>query len=121
MARPNPSPVGDIHPWGDRNEGWGDRDRSGPETDIQALMEAAPGCEPVPSKRETLARRDDVLDALAVLTERERYVVTSLVFEKVSQQKLATRMGLSRRMVRDILDKAMSKLRAELKPKGYGQ
>jgi RNA polymerase sigma factor (sigma-70 family) len=83
-------------------------------------MEAAPGHEPEPSKRQSLARRDDVLDALDVLDERERFVVESLVFEKISQQTLARRMNLSRRTVRDIADKAMAKLRRELSPKGYG-
>lgn len=114
MAKPPPSPIGEIKPWGARNEGWGDRDRNGPDTPMRALMEAAPGCEPQLSQLERMERRDTILDVLDILDTRERFVIEALVFERVSQQNLARRMGLARRTLRDIANKALAKLREAL-------
>lgn len=66
-----------------------------PETDMQALMETAPGQEQVMSKESLQVIREAVAECMEMLTEQDRFVLDALNSERVPLRELAERMGLS--------------------------
>jgi hypothetical protein len=76
--------------------GWILADPAQPATDLQALMEAAPGFDPVESVAQLQVFREAVNDCFAALTQKERYVIEAKTMEGLSYSKLGTRLGCSK-------------------------
>ena len=83
-----------------------------PETDLQALMEAAPHTEPAVSQEQLdVAAAGPALSALDVLDEQELFVVRAYVFERRTLQDIADEMGLAHRYsVSRIRDRAYERM-----------
>lgn len=94
----------------------GQRHTRRPMTEMQALMEAAPGCEVQASVEEGLELRDVITDAIdSVLTPRERFVFDALVVERQSVRQLGRQMSISKTHITRIRDAAIRKLAAHLR------
>jgi RNA polymerase sigma factor (sigma-70 family) len=85
-----------------------------PDTALAALMECAPGQEPLASLEELSPLRDILADAIDALSERDRWIVDSLVTARLSLRQLADQLSLSKTHVARIRDEAMAKLRLAL-------
>jgi len=83
-----------------------------PQTEIQALMEAAPGEEPVESLEEIQPLREAVADCLDQLDAQDKFVIDALNSERVSLQELGDRLGVSRMHASRLRDAAFGRLRA---------
>jgi len=94
---------------------------SGPSKDrpldeYEALQAAPPGVEPEASREEMEALREAIVHAYdTVLTEKERFVCDSELFERLSLSQVATRIGRSKTQSRRIRMQAMAKLAEALK------
>lgn len=86
-----------------------------PETDIQALMEAAPFQEPERSKRERLALRDTLADAIDSLEPIEQWIFEATVIERRSYRQVARDIGYSKSSIHRIRDRAIRKLQEILR------
>ena len=82
-----------------------------PETPIQALMEAAPGYEPVESLEEIQPLREAVADCIDALDEQDRYVIDAVNSERATLQELGDRLGVSRMHASRLRDQAFTRLR----------
>jgi RNA polymerase sigma factor (sigma-70 family) len=82
-----------------------------PNNPIQALMEAAPGDEPVESLEELQPLREAVADCLDALGEQDRYVIDALNSERVTLQELGDRLGVSRMHASRLREQAFTRLR----------
>jgi RNA polymerase sigma factor (sigma-70 family) len=80
-----------------------------------ALSQAPPGVEPEASHQEMEALREAIIDAYDTLTEKERFVCDSELFERLSLSQVATRIGRSKTQSRRIRMQAMAKLAEALK------
>ena len=67
-----------------------------PETPLQALMEAAPGDTPERSREEIQEIREAVADCLAVVSDKDRFIIEAKDIEGLSYRKLAVRLGCSK-------------------------
>jgi RNA polymerase sigma factor (sigma-70 family) len=83
-----------------------------PENPMQALMEAAPGYEPVESLEEIQPLREAVADCIDALGEQDRYVIDAVNSERVTLQELGDRLGVSRMHASRLRDQAFTRLRA---------
>lgn len=82
-----------------------------PDNPIQALMEAAPGDEPVESLEELQPLREAVADCLDSLSEHDRFVIDALNTERVTLQELGDRLGVSRMHASRLREQAFDRLR----------
>lgn len=85
-----------------------------PLTSLQALMETAPGDEPVDSYEDILPKIDGVVAALDVLSERERWVIEATFWRGLSMAQLGSELGLSKSTVHRIHHNALAKLQEAL-------
>lgn len=67
-----------------------------PKTELQAIMEAAPFCEPQVSIEERKPLIDIVRQAYSELDEDQRMLVEALLFERQSYRQLAARWQIPR-------------------------
>lgn len=82
-----------------------------PDNPMQALMEAAPGYEPVESLEELQPLREAVADCLDALSEHDRYVIDALNTERVTLQELGDRLGVSRMHASRLREQAFGRLK----------
>lgn len=75
--------------------GWME-DPSMPTTDMQALMEAAPGNEPAESREALQVFREAVADCLTVASFQDVFILNAYEAERLSYSQLATRLGCSK-------------------------
>ncbi len=78
-----------------------------PESDIQALMEAPPGHEPV-----WPPEPNDMLELIDQLGPEDRDLVNALVFERLSLRDAAQRFGVGKSTVARRRDRVFEELRA---------
>lgn len=64
-----------------------------PDNEIQSLMEAYPGEEPEGTTEELQVLRELVVDCIDALQENQILVINAIMFEQITFQKLAERMG----------------------------
>lgn len=90
-------------------------DSNRPDTDLQALMEAAPN-EPLRESREAQSRRAESLDWIIreVLTEDERAVIEVTVFAGHSIRKASEILGWPRSTVHRLKKSALQIIEREL-------
>lgn len=91
-----------------------------PETELHALMQAAPFVEPPLSKEQLDPVLDAVVAAMDVLTERERWIVEAHIWDRRSIRTLEKQLSLSKTHVHRIFKGALVKLRDELEANGVG-
>jgi RNA polymerase sigma factor (sigma-70 family) len=84
-------------------------------TEWEALSQAPPGVEPEAAHQEMEALREAIIDAYDQLTEKERFVCDSELFERLSLSQVASRIGRSKTQSRRIRMQAMAKLAVILK------
>jgi|688.fasta_scaffold11818_24 DNA-directed RNA polymerase sigma subunit (sigma70/sigma32) len=82
-----------------------------PDNPMQALMEAAPGYEPVESLEELQPLREAVADCIDALGEQDRYVIDAVNSERATLQELGDRLGVSRMHASRLRDQAFTRLR----------
>jgi DNA-directed RNA polymerase sigma subunit (sigma70/sigma32) len=82
-----------------------------PDNPMQALMEAAPGYEPVESLEELQPLREAVADCIDALSEQDRYVIDAVNSERATLQELGNRLGVSRMHASRLRDQAFTRLR----------
>jgi RNA polymerase sigma factor (sigma-70 family) len=82
-----------------------------PDNPMQALMEAAPGYEPVESLEELQPLREAVADCIDALDEQDRYVIDAVNSERATLQELGDRLGVSRMHASRLRDQAFTRLR----------
>jgi DNA-directed RNA polymerase sigma subunit (sigma70/sigma32) len=82
-----------------------------PDNPMQALMEAAPGYEPVESLEELQPLREAVADCIDALEEQDRYVIDAVNSERATLQELGDRLGVSRMHASRLRDQAFTRLR----------
>lgn len=85
-----------------------------PATAIEALLQCAPGDEPLISLEESLALREAVACAIERLPERERWVFDALVVEGKSLRTVAAEIGYSKSQIANIRNQAVTLLRGML-------
>jgi RNA polymerase sigma factor (sigma-70 family) len=85
-----------------------------PATALAALMECAPGQDPDLSLEELSPLRDILADAVDGLSERDRWIVDSLVTARLSLRQVAEQLSLSKTQVARLRDEALAKLRLAL-------
>lgn len=90
------------------------RSRNRPETDMQALMEAAPFEEPEVSKAENLPLKDAIADAIDQLDDRSRWVFEKVHYEGYSLRELEPILSLSKSQVHRIYQNAVAQLQTAL-------
>lgn len=66
-----------------------------PENDWQALMEAAPGHEPIQSKDALQPLREAVADCIDMLSEQDRMIIDAFNSERITYAELGQRLGTS--------------------------
>ncbi|WP_349899214.1 sigma-70 family RNA polymerase sigma factor [Parafrigoribacterium soli] len=64
------------------------------------------------------ARIPDLLDAMPLLTENERYVILQQEFDGTSRDKLATELGVTPPRISQLRTSGLNKLRAHLESEG---
>lgn len=64
-----------------------------PENEIQSLMESIPGHAPLETKQDSEKLRELVVDCIDALNEKQILVINAIVFEQITFQELAKRMG----------------------------
>ena len=84
------TPV-DMQDWG-----WFLHDPRQPETDLQALMQTAPGDTPQESVEALQEFREAVIDCMLALTAKERFTIEAYTLERLSYSQLGTRLGCSK-------------------------
>lgn len=85
-----------------------------PETELQALMEAAPHQVPLVSNEEKRAITEVVRDAFEALPEEERMLLEAVVFERASFRTLERRWCVSKTTLHRWYAAALLTLRVEL-------
>lgn len=85
-----------------------------PDTAIEALMQCAPGVDPLPSRDELLPLRDILQDAIERLTAREQWIFDALTTRKLSLRQCAAELALSKTHVQRERDIIHMKLRTIL-------
>jgi transcriptional regulator with XRE-family HTH domain len=83
---------------------------SRPLTEIEALMEAMPGEEPVESVMELQPLREAVAQCIDQLDDQDKWIIEALMSESLSLQQLAERMGITKTHVWRLRNKAYDKL-----------
>lgn len=83
------------YPVDHRELGWVP-DRTMPENELQALMEAAPNSTPARHKRQVQVFKDAVQDCINTLEPRDKFVVQAYDHEGLSYQQLANRLGITK-------------------------
>ena len=87
-----------------------------PQTDMQALMEAAPGEAVRTSKESRLPLRDTLADAIDGLPPQERWAFERLIIERLPIREVARMMGTTKSTVHRYKEQAIARLKAELSP-----
>lgn len=85
-----------------------------PETEIQALLEAAPGETPEVSVEEITPIREAVASAVERLEPRLKFVIEAIHNERLSYQQLADRMSISKTHAFRLAREAENRLRRML-------
>lgn len=87
-----------------------------PSNAFEALMEAAPGDEPVESWDEKQERLEPLRDALesGLLTDRQVWVIEALYWRRIGLRSVAAELSLSKTQVARIRDAALVVLRDKL-------
>lgn len=87
-----------------------------PNNAFEALMEAAPGDDPVESWDEKQERLEPLRDALegGILTAREVWVIEALFWRRLGLRSVAAELSLSKTQVARIRDAALDQLRSKL-------
>lgn len=75
---------------------WFEMNLSIPDTPLQALMEAAPGCEPERSMEEIQLIREAVVDCWTTLSTKDAFILNAYDSERLSYSKLGKRLGCSK-------------------------
>lgn len=89
-----------------------------PDSSLQALMECAPHEEPKLSKHDLLPMMDTLVAALDVLSPRERWIVESRIWRRMSFRQIAHELALSKTHVDRIYKLALERLGDELRSSG---
>ena len=66
-----------------------------PENEWQALMEAAPGYEPIQPKDVLQPLREAVADCIDMLSEQDRMIIDAFNSERITYDELGKRLGTS--------------------------
>jgi hypothetical protein len=82
-----------------------------PQNEMEALMQAPPGYEPVESMEEVQPLREVVAQCIDMLTEQDQYVVNAINSERVTLQELGNRLGISRMHASRLRDAAFARLK----------
>jgi len=82
-----------------------------PETPLQSLMEAAPFQETDISIIELLPIREALVDAFEELDEEEKWVLNSLVVERMSIRELGYQINAPKTSIARIRDRALGRMR----------
>lgn len=85
-----------------------------PKTELQAIMEAAPFCEPQVSIEERQQLIDIVRQAYSELSEDQRMLIESLLFERQSFRQLAVRWNIPRSTLHRWYAGALLEMRCKL-------
>ena len=85
-----------------------------PSTDMQALMEARPNCEPEVSRMQRLELRDVICDALDDLDEQEQWIFDALFVRRLSLRELAAEIAMPKTTVARWRDRLLQRLRDKL-------
>lgn len=85
-----------------------------PNSEMAALMEAEPHCEPQTSRQQLLPLRECLQDAIDHLHPREAWVLNSIVVERLSLRAVARQLGLGKSQIATIRDNALNHLYDEL-------
>lgn len=85
-----------------------------PETDMQALMEAPPGEEPLESQEQLQPRLEAVRSAMDTLTDRERWIVEAYYWRRISLRDIGAELNLVHGYVDRLLKRALAKMEAEI-------
>ena len=88
--------------------------RARPYSDMQALMEAAPGAAIENSVESLLRLRDVLADAIDDLPDRHRWVLEQRLIAKVPLRTLANWMSISKSRVHTLEKEALVMLRVKL-------
>ena len=83
-------------------------------TALEALMQCAPGDEPVAAQDDLYPLREVIEDAIEMLSEREQYIFNAVVVERLSYRALAARLSLSKSQVHRIQLSNVNRLRTIL-------
>lgn len=92
-----------------------------PANEYEALMQAPPNTEPETNLEDTFLIREDIDDAICELSEQQQRIFEGLFIERITQQQLATELGVSRATVCRERDRAIAALQSTLSKKGYCQ
>lgn len=82
-----------------------------PETELQALMEAAPGFDPAPTPDELNAPFDEIVWHMRNLSDEERFILEGYFWENLSFRQLGKRMGYGKSTAERHVKRALVKLR----------
>lgn len=85
-----------------------------PDTDMQALMEAAPGDQIEESKTELQILREAVVDCIDTLSEKDRFVIDAMNSERIRLEDLAERMNISVTHAWRLQQQAYGRLKEEM-------
>jgi len=85
-----------------------------PDNPIEALMQCAPGMDPLASRDELLPLRDILQDAIERLTPREQWIFDALTTRKLSLRQCAAELGLSKTHVQREREAIYMKMRTML-------
>jgi len=85
-----------------------------PETEMQALVQAAPHSEPQVSKQEREALREIVVSVMDELSDEETWFINALLFERLSLRTVEYITGIPKTSVARKRDKILAKLRNKL-------
>lgn len=88
--------------------------RSLPDTDMQALMEARPHCEPATSKQQTEHLRERLADAIENLEPRLRWIFEARFFRGMSVREVGRELSLSKSFVDRLYRQALAELGNQL-------
>ena len=66
-----------------------------PDNDWQALMEAAPGDEPIQSRDALQPLREAVADCMDMLSDQDRMIIDAFNSERITYDELGKRLGVS--------------------------
>ena len=81
-----------------------------PETDIESLMQAAPGEAEAASVESRLELQELMADAIDALSERDRWIIEALFWRRLTLRQLGAELAISKTQVARLRDEALQKL-----------